>query len=65
MVWLKACPRCHGDLFLDSDHYGMFKMCVQCGYARDLAAGVSTDQSRRLASQDEAAWLELMTAAGD
>lgn len=31
MFWLKACPRCHGDLFIDSDYYGHFACCIQCG----------------------------------
>lgn len=31
MIWLKACPRCRGDLFLDSDAYGRFVSCIQCG----------------------------------
>jgi hypothetical protein len=37
MVWLKACPRCKGDLFLDEDNYGKFQSCLQCGYMRDLS----------------------------
>ena len=64
MVWLKACPRCKGDLFLDDDHYGKFKSCVQCGYIRDLGEGpheVAT--SPRLATPSESAWLDLMAAA--
>ena len=40
MVWLKECPRCQGDLFLDQDFYGKFKTCIQCGYMRDLLEGV-------------------------
>ncbi len=40
MVWLKECPRCLGDLFLDQDPYGKFKTCIQCGYMRDLVEGV-------------------------
>lgn len=31
MMWLKACPRCCGDLHLDSDHFGEFVSCLQCG----------------------------------
>jgi hypothetical protein len=64
MVWLKACPRCRGDLFLDSDHYGKFRTCVQCGYSRDLAEVGPADQSPRLAaSNHESDLLDLMTAA--
>lgn len=37
MFFLKACPKCHGDLYLDSDSYGTFIECLQCGLLRDLA----------------------------
>lgn len=30
--WLKECPRCHGDLREESDIYGKYIECVQCGY---------------------------------
>ena len=30
--WLKACPRCRGDLQEESDIYGRYISCVQCGY---------------------------------
>ncbi len=30
--WLKTCPRCHGDLREESDVYGKYVACVQCGY---------------------------------
>lgn len=30
--WLKECPRCHGDLREESDIYGKYIVCVQCGY---------------------------------
>ena len=36
MFYFKACPKCHGDLYLDSDGYGSFIECVQCGLLRDL-----------------------------
>ena len=61
MVWLKSCPKCKGDLFLDQDHYGKFKSCVQCGYIRDLVEGPQPmAQPPRLATKTEAAWLDLM-----
>ncbi|MBI4202200.1 MAG: hypothetical protein HY532_03680 [Chloroflexi bacterium] len=31
-LWLKQCPKCQGDLFLDRDMYGPFVSCLQCGY---------------------------------
>jgi DNA-directed RNA polymerase subunit RPC12/RpoP len=30
--WLKTCPRCRGDLREESDVYGKYIACVQCGY---------------------------------
>ncbi len=32
MYMFKGCPRCHGDLFKNSDSYGEFVLCLQCGY---------------------------------
>ena len=32
MYWLKACPRCPGDLHEESDLYGAYVACIQCGY---------------------------------
>lgn len=31
MMWRKSCPRCRGDLVLDSDYYGQYVSCIQCG----------------------------------
>ena len=30
--WFKECPRCRGDLREESDIYGRYISCVQCGY---------------------------------
>ena len=36
-VWkLKCCPRCQGDVFLDSDLDGWYEKCLQCSYEREL-----------------------------
>jgi hypothetical protein len=32
MLWLKGCPRCHGDLFLERDIGASYVVCIQCGY---------------------------------
>lgn len=32
MLWLKGCPRCHGDLFLERDIGATYVVCIQCGY---------------------------------
>lgn len=37
MWFLKACPRCSGDLVFDEDDEGAFLMCVQCGHVLSLA----------------------------
>ena len=31
MFWFKSCPKCHGDLYQDSDTYGTYLACLQCG----------------------------------
>ena len=31
MLWLKACPRCGGDLGQETDVYGSYVSCLQCG----------------------------------
>ena len=30
MFWIKGCPKCHGDLYRDSDLYGSYVACLQC-----------------------------------
>ena len=38
MFFLKACPKCHGDLYLERDGYGAYIERLQCGLLRDLVA---------------------------
>ena len=33
----KGCPKCHGDLHVDSDLYGTYIQCLQCGFTLDMA----------------------------
>lgn len=42
MLLLKACPRCHGDLAMDSDRRCGYLDCVQCGHI------LSRDEERAL-----------------
>jgi DNA-directed RNA polymerase subunit M/transcription elongation factor TFIIS len=35
MMWLKSCPKCRGDLVLDSDFYGHYVSCIRCGALLD------------------------------
>jgi len=44
MMWLKSCPRCHGDLVLDSDYYGSYVSCIQCGASLNRARRSYTQQ---------------------
>lgn len=30
-MWLKHCPKCGGDLYLDRDGDGQYVSCLQCG----------------------------------
>lgn len=36
MLFLKACPRCHGDVELTKDQYGEYEACIQCGWVKDI-----------------------------
>jgi len=33
---LKACPRCGGDTYIDSDIDGWYEQCLMCAYRREL-----------------------------
>ena len=35
MLYLKACPRCRGDVKFADDQYGKYLECLQCGYTID------------------------------
>ena len=34
MYWLKGCEKCGGDLYLESDKFGSYVSCLQCGAIR-------------------------------
>ena len=36
MIYLKACPKCRGDLTMNRDEYGKFVSCLQCGFMREI-----------------------------
>ncbi|MCH7594089.1 MAG: hypothetical protein IIB27_06235 [Chloroflexi bacterium] len=31
-LYLKACPRCSGDIQLNTDQFGRYMECLQCGF---------------------------------
>jgi Zn ribbon nucleic-acid-binding protein len=35
-IWYKSCPKCHGDLALEQDYTGNFRVCIQCGFSQEL-----------------------------
>ena len=48
MIWLKACPKCKNDLYEESDHFGRFVSCAQCGMSMDDAkSSVLADLAKR------------------
>lgn len=30
------CPKCGGSVYLDSDQFGWYEQCLQCGFISDL-----------------------------
>ena len=40
LVYLKACPRCNGDLHVSRDMDGTYRECLQCGYMRDITNAI-------------------------
>ena len=41
MMYLKGCPKCHGDLIAGEDIHGRYVSCFQCGYLGDDTPGES------------------------
>ena len=47
MMYLKECPKCHGDLYLGEDIHGQYVSCIQCGYLRDLPVEAAQTPARK------------------
>ncbi len=44
-MWkLKNCPRCGGDVFLDSEEHIWYEQCLQCGYRHELRTVAEFDK---------------------
>ena len=52
-LYLKACPRCHGDIALDDDQYGRYMECLQCGHESEPVAEAE-QESQPLYSREAA-----------
>ena len=37
-IAIKGCQRCGGDIYLESDQYGTYITCLQCGAIKDAEA---------------------------
>jgi hypothetical protein len=57
VIWLKACPRCGGDLFLEREIEGQSIRCLQCSgaltRAQEAALGIDGDLPARARSQGQ------------
>ena len=42
MIHFKSCIRCNGDVQVNSDMYGKFMSCLQCGWSRDISPDLMT-----------------------
>jgi len=42
MVNFKSCPRCKGDMHVNTDMYGTYRECLMCGYMVNLREVVKT-----------------------
>lgn len=56
MLWLKACPRCGGDLMRASLEDELTASCLQCGYASSLGElrGRTAKPSMRVPQEGQA-----------
>ncbi len=57
-MWLKACPKCEGDLYLRHEIDGKDIVCLQCGYIKHILperVRVAGRQERQFAKRQIAA----------
>ena len=43
MIFFKSCPKCGGDMHINSDIYGHYKQCLNCGMMKDIASPRTRD----------------------
>ena len=69
MLYLKACPRCRGDIKFVNDIYGPVLKCLQCGFTvtsanrEIIAAGAPEESATRHAARDPFFERSKVTAA--
>ena len=47
MLYLKACPRCRGDVKYERDVYGRYLECLQCGFLLSSKSEETTASSEK------------------
>ena len=47
MLYLKACPRCRGDVKYERDVYGRYLECLQCGFLLSSKSEGTTASSEK------------------
>ena len=47
MFYFKGCDKCNGDLHLESDTYGAFLKCMQCGRITEADSQKTEIKDRR------------------
>ena len=55
MLHLKGCPRCGGDIHVNSDMYGEYRECLQCGLIQDIEKTTELVKERMARSKKKAA----------
>lgn len=46
MLDLRSCPRCKGDMHIESDMYGKYRQCWQCGFLMDISQEVPAKKAK-------------------
>lgn len=45
MMWLKVCPRCKGDVYVEKDVFDTNLKCLQCGHVLNEAEKRAVESS--------------------
>ena len=53
MLYFKSCPRCRGDMYLNHDFYGDYKVCLQCGLTEETEKPGRDDGHGRSGSEEK------------
>ena len=53
LIFLKACPKCGGDLIVERDSYGRYSKCLQCGRSEELEAARLRSRLQPLAPEEK------------